>query len=186
MDRLRWVRRAAIVVWAAWLASYALTVYQLFGRLMHPHFFPFVSLILFGFAAGIAAMGLGLWRIIRGPGRRAAIGWFCFAVIPILLWTAHASHALAAVRTTNRPMDYRLKLAAVGAAAVADGLTRSLYPNRLAGKHTLMIYDDCDDPETDVAAMDRHIEQVDKFSAGRCRRRSIGFAASCWDVDGRT
>jgi hypothetical protein len=142
------------------LASYALTAYQLFTRVTHPHFLPLISLMLLGCTAGIFAVASGLWRVIRGPSRLTAIGWLAFAIIPILLWAAHVSYALSAIRTANRPCDYRLKLAAVGAAAVTDGLTRLLYPNRLAGEHTVMIYGNCADPEADVAAMDRHIEQA--------------------------
>ena len=162
-DRLKWIRRAAIAAWTAWLASYALMAYQLFARVIHPHFLPLVSLMLIGCAAGIAAAGLGVWRMIRGPSRRGALGWSLAGAIPILLWAAHGTYAMSTVRTPgNRPMDYRLKLADVGAAAVADGLVRLVYPNRLAGEHTVMIYDHCADPEADVAEMDRHIEQVGK------------------------
>jgi hypothetical protein len=162
-DRLKWIRRAAIAAWTAWLASYALMASQLFARVIHPHFLPLVSLMLLGCAAGIAAAGLGLWRTIRGPSRRGAVGWSLAGAIPILLWAAHGTYAMSTVRTPgNRPMDYRLKLADVGAAAIADGLVRLAYPNRLVGEHTVMIYDHCADPEADVAEMDRHIDQVGK------------------------
>ena len=158
--RLPWNRRAAIAAWMAWLASYALVTYEFFARVIHPHFLPLVLLMLVGCIAAIAAAGLGLWRIIRGPGRLAAVGWSLFAAIPILLWGAHGTYAMSTVRTGERPMDYRLKLADVGAAAMADGLTRLVYPNRLEGEHTVMIYDQCADPEADVAEMDRHIERL--------------------------
>jgi len=159
--RLPWNRRAAIAAWMAWLASYALVGYQFFAPVIHPHFLPLVSLLLLGFAATIVALGLGLWRMIRGPRRIAAMGWSLAAAIPILLWAAHASYAMSTARTLDRPLPgYRLRLAAVGAAGAFDGLARFARPNRLEGEHTVMIYDECDDPEADLAAMDRHIEHV--------------------------
>ena len=151
-----------MVAWLAVLASYAVTAYQFFARVIHPHFLPLVSLLLLGCTAAIVAVGLGLWRILRGPGRLAAMGWLLFAAIPILLWAAHGTYAMSVVRTRNLLMDFRLRLAHMGAAATADGLTRFAYPHRLEGEHTVMIYDECNDPEADLAAMDRHTERVGK------------------------
>jgi hypothetical protein len=159
--RLPWTRRAAIAAWVAWLASYALVTYQFFARVIHPHFLPLVALTLVGCVAAIAAAGLGLWRILRGPRRLAAMGWLLFAAMPVLLWMAHVSYAVSTMRTFDRPLpDYRLRLASVAGTAFFDGLARFACPNRLEGEHSVMLYDECDDPDAAVAAMDRHIEHV--------------------------
>ena len=139
-DRLKWTCRAAVVVWLAWLASYALTAYQLFARVTHPHFLPLISLMLLGCTAGIVAMASGLWRIIRGPSRLTAMGWLVLRHHPHPAldgpWLVCLVHPNDRESALGLPAETR-RCGRRGGRRRPDSAARSEPPGRRAYRHDL-------------------------------------------------
>ncbi|NQT14612.1 MAG: hypothetical protein HQ582_17780 [Planctomycetes bacterium] len=161
VKRLDPLAGAALLVWLAWLVGSAVVWWQYRARVMHPHFFPLVPLMLVQVVAGGTAVCLGLWRLVRGPRRLAAASWTSAAVIPILLWLAHTSYVFGCLDRNMLPKNVATKTALVVGASLMDVEARFRYPRRLAGERVVMIYDRVDHPQKDVAAMDRHVAKLE-------------------------
>ncbi|NQT14611.1 MAG: hypothetical protein HQ582_17775 [Planctomycetes bacterium] len=163
---------AALLVWLAWLVGSGLLWWQYRARVMHPHFFPLVPLVLLQLLATAGAVSWGLWRIVRGPRRWAAFCWVLAALIPALLWAAHTSYIFATLADGRMPADWADKTAVVAGAALADAEARVRYPRRLSGERVVMLYDRVDHPQEDLAAMDRHVARLEHL-LGRPMRGKV-------------
>lgn len=152
---------AVLLLWLAWLVGSAVVWWQYRARVMHPHYFPLVPLILVQLLATAGAVSLGLWRIVRGPRRWTAFCWVSTAIIPALLWAAHTSYIFAALADRRMPIDWAGKTAVVAGAALADAEARFRYPRRLSSERVVMIYDELTDPSRDLAAMDRRVARLE-------------------------
>lgn len=163
LKRLDPLAGATLLVWLAWLVGSAVVFWQFRARVMHPHFFPLVPLMLVQVVAAATAVCLGLWRLVRGPRRLAAASWTSAAVIPILLWVAHTSYVFGCLDRSTLPKNLATKTALVVGASLMDVEARFRYPRRLEGERVVMIYDRVDHPREDVAAMDRHVTKLERL-----------------------
>jgi len=156
-------RRAALVVWVAWLAGTGLLWWGTLACVMHPQCFALVSLLLVQIVGATVAACLGLWRTVRGPRRLAALDWALVGIIPILLWVAQTSYVFGSVNVHSRlPMNVATRTGLVAGAALADGEARVRFPRRLASQHVVMIYDELADPAGDLGAMERHVAEMER------------------------
>lgn len=156
-------RRAALVAWAAWLAGAGLLWWGTCTCVMHPRCFALVSLLLVQIAGAAVAVCLGLWQTVRGPCRLAALDWALVGVIPVMLWVAQTSYVFGSVNVHGTlPMNVTTRTGLVAGAALADAEARVRFPRRLSSQHVVMIYDELADPAGDLAAMERHVTEMER------------------------
>jgi hypothetical protein len=175
-DRLKLLRWIGAVAWLACLSAGVIIWWIARRNVMHPHFLPLGGTLIVLVVAEFWGLGVGIGGVIRGPGRLRFARWTAVSVAPLLLVGSLSGLGLVfAVKRDipswlDRIVPPRLFLRTLSAAAapILDGLARITYPHRLAGEKSVMLYDTAPFPEEDVAAMDRHIERMEKFLGRRC------------------
>src|SRR5438552_4398919 len=90
IQALRALRWSAAVAWAGWLLSLGLLWWQHWMRILHPPSLLFLFLVALTFGSALVALGIGVWRVLRGPKRLRASVWVLIALLPIIGWTALA------------------------------------------------------------------------------------------------
>src|SRR5262249_32758961 len=83
-----WPRRCALAAWAGWALPLALLWAEHRLGVLHPWSHLFLLLLALTFLAASAGFAAGLWRLLRGPGRRAAAAWALACLLPAGLWAA--------------------------------------------------------------------------------------------------
>jgi hypothetical protein len=154
--------RLAAVTWIAWLAGIGLMWGLYRGQVMHPHYLPLTVLLAIELLGTLALLFGGLWRLARGPQRARALGWLLLGTTPFWLTAGHISYGVWRIQSRVIPNNWLTKIGGSGGAAILDGLMRYAYPHRLEGRHVVMVYDHSANPAADVAAMDLHIEQLER------------------------
>src|SRR4051812_30648989 len=81
-DSLRWPRRSCVATWISGALTFAMVWCQHRWQVLHPHYLPFVILIILMMVAAAVTLGSGLGRVIRGPYRLATLSWMVLALIP--------------------------------------------------------------------------------------------------------
>lgn len=172
-----WLRfslgRITLLVWIAWIAGVGLIWGMHRFRVMHTHFLSLTTLLAIQVIGGLAVLFGGLWGLLRGPQRTKALGWLLLGTTPLWLWASLISYGMWVAHNRSRPSASELvdKLGASAASALLDGLVRYRYPNRLEGRHVVMVYDQVADPTGDVAAMDRVVERMEELLGQRCKTK---------------
>lgn len=180
--------RLAAVAWIAWLAGIGLMWGQYRLQVMHPHFLPLTLLLAIELLSTLAVLFGGLWRMARGPERARALGWLLLGTTPVWLTAGHISYGVWRIQSHVIPNNWLAKIGGPGGTAILDGLMRYAYPHRLEGRHVVMVYDRSTNPAADVAAMDRHIEQLEQVLGRPCRAKVHwirGSLAGLWGVYGQ-
>jgi hypothetical protein len=72
------------------LLSIGLLWWQHWARVLHPPSLLFIFLVALTCGAALAALGNGLWRLLRGPKRGDAAAWLLAALLPVLAWAGHS------------------------------------------------------------------------------------------------
>jgi hypothetical protein len=78
-----------------------------------------------------------------------------------------------------------MKLMGPAGAALIDAQLRWLYPHRFEGEHVVMIYDQAEDVEHQVAAMDRHIARLDAILGRSSKAKVHWVRGRAGGFDGR-
>lgn len=179
----------ASVVWLAWLLGVLVMWFDYRWRVMHPHFFPLLSLLSLQAAAGLTLLVAGLWRVVRGPQRIGALGWLLLGTAPVWLSVGHFSYGAWTLYEQHAALNTPVKMACGIVASLADAAVRIRYPKRYEGEHVVMVYDSVANPAGQVAAMDRHVERMEAI-LGRSRQgkahwiRGPVFARHGWYLQG--
>jgi hypothetical protein len=82
-------------------------------------------------------------------------------------------------------MDPLIKMAATGGAMLVDAQARCYYPHRLPGRRVVMIYDQAKNPSRDVAAMDRHLERMERYLGRKQQGKVHWIRGSALGLQGR-
>src|SRR5262249_54813325 len=161
-QRMKGIRWPAIC-WGSCLLLYAVAAGYLHFRVAHPHFLPVVCILAATILFSLIGVLLGTWRVVRGPARLAGLRLLLFASIPPALILFHVAWVVRFDLYQRRPTDYLLRLIIPMAESLMDLEARVRYPERTEGRHVVMIHDGIADAHTQVEAMDRHIERIEKL-----------------------
>lgn len=159
---LRWLRRWGALTWAGWLLSIGLLWWLHSARVLHPPSLLFIFLVALTFLSALAALGIGLWRLLRGPKRLGAAAWLLVAILPVLGWAALARYAYRNGREGEVPRDPAMILMMRAGHSLMEAQATYLYAHRLESQRLVMLYPDgLTDPEGDLRAMDRHVADME-------------------------
>jgi hypothetical protein len=152
---------AALITWLAWLLNLLVMWALHHWRVMHPHFFPVLSLLLIQLAGAITLLVLALRRVVRGPDRVLALGWLLLGTTSLWLFAAHFAYGARSLYVQHRALNTPVGMVSVSVASLADFVARIHYPNRFEGRHAVMICSASATPGEQLATMDRHIERME-------------------------
>jgi len=173
---LKPLRRWATLSWAAWLLSIGLLGWQHWMRVLHPPSLLFVFLVALTVGPALAALGTGLWRMLRGPKRLGASAWLLVALVPVLSWTALALYAYRNGQKAHVPRNLAMILMMRAGHSLMEAQAAYFYPHRLESQRLVMFYtDEVTDPEGDLQAMDQHVADMEERT-GRPLRAKIYWA----------
>jgi hypothetical protein len=196
-DVLRPLRQRAIVAWVGWCLSVGFLWIQHRLHVLHPYALPWLFLLALTFGAALGALLRGLWRLLRGPQRRASLGWALAGSIPALLWLTLAGYGFQQWGRRQVPHNLLWSLAQMAGASLMETQVRFTYPHRLETQRLVMFYDDrVTDPEGDIQEMDRHVAAMEKETGlplqtkvylvrgkllGLSRLSILGLALGSWE-----
>lgn len=156
-----WVLGAALTGWMGWLAR---------RQALHPHYL--LALVLFaGLVASTAvAIGGGLWELIRGSRRGAAL-LVVVAIVPLGFWASVGLYGRSCWHVRFVPHNLMMNLAKVAAAMIFRLEAEREYPNRIVTDRLVMLYDRLDDPARDAQAMDEHLRRLEQLLGSPLREK---------------
>lgn len=180
-DVLKPLRRRTIIAWVSWCLSIGLLWTQHRLHVLHPYALSWLLLLALTFGAAIGTLLRGVWRVLRGPRRRAALAWTLAGSTPALLWLALAVYGFHQWGKRQVPHNLPWSLAEMAGASLMETQARLTCPHRLESQRIVMFYDDrVTDPEGDIQEMDRHVAAMEEKTGLHLRRKSIWFGESCW------
>jgi len=140
---------------------------------LHPWSLLFIFLVAVTFGAAIMTLALGLWRILHGPKRSAAMVCVLIALLPLLVWTSMAYYAYRNGQRHGNPHDLPMILMTRVGHNLMEAEAIYLWPSRLESARLVMFYDaKITDPEGDLQAMDQHVARLEQMT-GRPLRTKI-------------
>lgn len=160
------------VTWGAWLLCLALLSWEHLASVLHPPSLLFIFLLILNFGAALAALGIGLWRILRGPKRVRAAAWLLVSLLPVLSWAALARYAYHNGQECEVPRNPAMILMTRTGQSLMEAQATYLYPHRLESQRLVMFYrDGLTDPAGDLRAMDRHVQEMEQLTGLRLRAK---------------
>ncbi|MFI5459204.1 MAG: hypothetical protein ACHRXM_27560 [Isosphaerales bacterium] len=170
-DSLRRPSRSCAVTWISGALAFALVWCQHRWQVLHPHYLPFVILIILMMVAAALTLSSGLWRVIRGPYRLAALAWMALALIPLGLGSFVGLYATTQWRDRWVPNNLPMNLAKVMGVTLMRLEASIEYPNRMETDRLVMFYKRLDKPQQDAEAMDLHLARMEAMLGGRLRAK---------------
>ncbi len=149
-----------LVIWLAWLLNLLVLWSCHRWRVMHPHFFPFVALLLIQLGASLTLLILTALRLWSGSDRAATLGWLLLGTTPVWLFVAHFAYGASSMFMHHIALNTPVKMIGVGVASLADLMARVQYPYRHSGEHAVLITRESERPRDRLAVMDQHIERM--------------------------
>lgn len=169
---LRSLRLWCAVTWAAWLLCLALLWGEHLASVLHPPSLLFIFLLVVNFGAALAALGIGLWRVLRGPTRIGAAAWVLVSLLPVLSWGELACYAYRNGQECELPRNPAMILMTRTGQSLMEAQATYLYPHRLESQRLVMFYGDgLADPQGDLRAMDRHVQEMEQLTGLRLRAK---------------
>jgi hypothetical protein len=166
-------RRCALAAWAGWALSVALLWVEHRLGVLHPWSHLFLLLLVVTVLAAACGLAAGLWRAVRGPGRRAAAAWALACLVPAGLWAALGAYLLHLQRAGNFPTNLATTVARRAVASLMELQARYAYPYRIEGERLVMFHDGrVTEPQRDLEAMERHVGRLEELT-GRPLRAKI-------------
>jgi len=162
------MRSLHIGVVIAWIAGALSVAFLLIGRqlrVIHPFSIPFIILLIVAFGAALGAMVGGLWRLLRGPRRFAAITWTIMGLLPPLFWLTLGWYGHRQWASRNVPHNLAMALVRRAGTSLMEAQACFLYPHRLETDRIVMYYGDgLTEPRADLEAMDRHVARLQEMT----------------------
>jgi len=151
------------LTWVAWLLSIGLLCWQHWMRVVHPPSLLFIFLVTLTFGSALVGVGIGLWRVLRGPKRLGALTLLLTALCPVLSWTALALYAYHNGQRKYVPRNLAMTLMMRTGHNLMEAQAIYLYPHRLESQRLVMFYhDDISDAEGDLRELDRHVADMEE------------------------
>jgi hypothetical protein len=130
-------------------------------QVLHPYALPLLILLVITFGAALR----GLWRVLFGPRRLAALTWALVGLLPTLLWGALGWYGFSEWGRREVPHDLPFALMKMAGASLMEAQARAFYPHRLESQRLVMFYDGgVTDPQGDIDAMDRHVAAMEELT----------------------
>ena len=159
----RWYTWLEFTPWISGGLLYGLLVGMVYFRLAHPHFLPVVSFLALLLISTCLTVSIGLWRLIRGPGRLRGLPLLTISTMPLALLALHGSVANAKNNTEHRFDGFGQRLLHPLATSLMDLEARFRFPDRTVGRKVVMIHAGIADAAEQVEAMDRHVERIERL-----------------------
>src|SRR5262249_39310043 len=139
---------------------------------LHPWSHLFLLLLALTFLAASAGFAAGLWRLLRGPGRRAAAAWAPACPLPAGPRAALGADLPHLQRAGTFPTSLATTVARRAVASLMELQARYAYPYRIEGDRLVMFYDGrVTAPERDLKAMERHVAHLEELTGGPLRAK---------------
>jgi hypothetical protein len=169
----RLVGWCAAIGWLTWAASVGLLLGQHWFGVLHRVVIPFLLLLVATLLASLTGTAGGMWRVVRGPRRRAATAWGLACFVPLGFWTGLSVYTLRLKATGQSfPKHVFSDIASTASATVMEGQVRLAYPHRQESQRLVMFYDDrVTDPHKDLEAMDRHVADLEAVTGQPLRAK---------------
>jgi hypothetical protein len=138
---LKLFRWCAALGWLSWILSISLLWGQHRAGVLHPAALPFTLLLAVTFSAALIGTTGAVWRVIRGPRRRAAFAWALACFPPLGFWAGLAVYTLcqsASGQAFSKNAFSDLSL--MSTASLMEGQVRLTYPHRLESERLVMFY----------------------------------------------
>lgn len=130
------------------------------ASVLHPVTLPFLLLMCLATASVFASLAVILSRLIRGQSRKAALLYLIVASISVALFGYPLAYAKQQWDKRMVPVGVRGKFAVMFGGSLMEALAPYAY-SRMESGRLVMFYQALDEPESDLAAMDRHIEELE-------------------------
>jgi len=150
--------RLVITIWGAWLGALGLAATLIVSRILNPPWIVPVGLSLLMLGAGCGLVIGSIVRLIRGPRRKRALAGLLMGTAPFWFLAGHVLLALRPAFDRHVPPGWPSKVFLPLARPLADLEARWLYPERTRGKWVTMVGAKSGAAQSQVAAMDRHVD----------------------------
>ena len=168
---LRLPRRSAVLACVSGVFAFGLAWGQHRWQVPHPHPLPLVLLLAVMTSAAAVCLATGLWRVVLGPRRLAALACAAASLPLPLAWASVGLYAQAQWRQRRVPNDSAMNLAKVLGVTFMRLEASYAYPNRLETERLVMFYDRLESPRRDAAAMDGHLARMEGMLGGPLRAK---------------
>ena len=152
--------RLAITVWVAWLAWLGLALTLMTWHVVNPNPILAVGLMVFILTALAGLVGSVAYRLIRGPGRKRALGWLLIGAAPGWCLTGLVLLGMRPGFDLHVRPGFASKLLIPLARPFFDLEASWFYPERTSGRWVTMVGAPVANASAQVAAMDRHVDAL--------------------------
>lgn len=160
----RLARLLLILGWAGWLLAVFSLWLQWRLNVYHPRTWLWLPLAVAGGVASGAAALVGLYQLVRGPRRLAAVGHVFGGGAPLVLWGLLTLYLIYTEKYQGS-VFHSHTVRNIGGVAAVDLMTLHAsvrYPHCLETERLVMYYgDSVTQPEADAAAMDKHLTRME-------------------------
>jgi hypothetical protein len=161
---MRWIpslRSLAIVVWVAWLVLIGLMFGLQAWQVWYPYFLPMTAALVIMVVAGSCLIVGASWRLVRGPGRRRALACVFLSMAPLWFMAAHGTYGFESAFAPSLRLNLPVKMLVPLACSLMDLEARVRYPQWTVGEKVVMLSTPAATAREQVAAMDRHVRQLE-------------------------
>ncbi len=160
-DALRALRRSVVVAWVSAMLAIGLLWGQFLASVLHPWGRTFAALAVVAAASLLACLVIGLWRIVRGPRRWAALGLTGMGLVPAGLVASVVLAGAMQYRRGEIGRSVPFIFFAMAGASLGEVEAPWKYPHRLESAHLIMYFgDNIKTPERDLDAMEKHVTNL--------------------------
>jgi hypothetical protein len=153
--------RLAIAVWSSWLVLLGLGFGLMTAQIWHPHLLILILPLAVMIAASVWLVGAASWRLLRGPKRASALACLLVGLSPCWFLGGHALYAIRAGFGRHARVDQVTKMLSPLGESLMDLEGHLRYPQRAVGDRVTLISPPVEGAALQVAAMDRHVKQLE-------------------------
>jgi hypothetical protein len=150
--------RCIFTVWGAWLGAIVLAAALTALEITNSNPIVPVSLSVLMLTGGLGVVTAASVRMFRGPRRSRALAGLLVGTAPFWFLAGHILMAMRPAFDRHVPPGWPSKVFLPLGRPLADLEARWFYPERTAGEWVTMVGAPAADAQSQVAAMDRHIE----------------------------
>ena len=164
-DVLKGLRRSVVVAWVSAMLAIGLLWGQFLASVLHPWGRTFAALAVVAGSSLIACLLLGLWRMVRGPRRWAALGLTGMGMVPAALVASVILAGAMQYRRGEIGRSVPFIFFAMAGTSLGEVEAPWRYAHRLESDHIFMYFNDnVKTPERDLEAMERHVANLERMT----------------------
>ena len=159
------LRGAVAVAWLSAILAAGLLWVEYLASMLHPWGRAFAALAVVAAGSLVGCLLIGLWRMVRGPRRLAALAWTGMGLVPACLVGAVIFAGALQYRRGEIGRSVPFIFFAMAGVSLGEVEAPWHYPHRLESKHLVMYYsDNIGTPESDLEAMERHVANLERMT----------------------